>query len=144
MGCSVPLLPLTLPPPKQGSKDVSDNPPCLPSALLHGACELFKSKLQNLAEAATIVQRSELGLCVFQIQQIGREAKPRQIATGNVTQLESQTLQWQRQLSLIILDEIFPTLPMTPPISCNPQHQCCPTLLHLSNAILMPLGRGQL
>lgn len=42
-----------------------DNPPCIPSTLL---CELFKSKIQNVAEAATIVQGSELGLCVFQIQ----------------------------------------------------------------------------
>lgn len=100
-----------------------DNPPCTPSTLLYGFCELFKSKIQNVAEAATIVQRSELGLCVFQIQQIGKEAKPRQIATGKVTQLKSQML--QRPIT-VILDESFPTLPMTPPISCDQHHQCVP------------------
>lgn len=100
-----------------------DNPPCTPSTLLYGFCELFKSKIQNVAEAATIVQRSELGLCVFQIQQIGKEAKPRQIATGKVTQLKSQML--QRPIT-VILDESFPALPMTPPISCDQHHQCVP------------------
>lgn len=46
MGCSVPLLPLRLPPWKkdQKEKNVFDNPPFLLSPLLHSSYELFKYK----------------------------------------------------------------------------------------------------
>lgn len=100
MGCSVPLLPLTLHPQKRDPKEqnvwqLAFNPPppkerskraeCLATLLsssLPFSTELFKSKIQNLAEAATMMQKCASGLCVLWIQQIGERAVPREQQVG--------------------------------------------------------------
>lgn len=143
MGCSVPLLPLTLPQKKIKKRgEYVWQPPFLPSPLLHSYYELFKSKIKNLAEAATIMQRGALGLRVLRIQQIGEEAEPRQRATGKITQLESQMLQWQTPNPNYLRWKLSNTSHDTFHLLRSPA-SALSISLHLSSAILKPLVRGQ-